>query len=126
MGLPFSVAYKPSGAVSGVNATIFPKHEDVFWLMGYLNSSFITYIVRGVLIRSNMITSGYVSRIPIIKLSDDDKRHLGEISIKAYKGDISVSEAISLCDGIVYKATNLDDTIIEEIEHFVSNLGKTV
>lgn len=126
MGLPFSAAYKPKDAVAGVNATIFPSHEDLFWLMGYLNSSFITYIVRGVLIRSNMITSGYVSRIPIIKLTKAEKHQLELIANQAYNGDITVNEAIILCDDIVFAAARLSAKIIQEIKHFVSNLGKTV
>ncbi|OAD20744.1 hypothetical protein THIOM_003533 [Candidatus Thiomargarita nelsonii] len=41
--------------------------------MGYLNSRLVTYFVRGILIRTNMITSGYGFRLLIFPVQK--KRH---------------------------------------------------
>ena len=126
MGLPFSAVIKPQGSVSGVNATIFPGEDNIHWLISYLNSSLVTYFVRGVLIRSNMVTSGYVSRIPMIDFSDKDKRQLESISMSVIAGTISVETAINEIDRIVFQAARLSTTTIKKILGFVKHLGKAV
>lgn len=126
MGLPFSAAYKPLDAVSGVNATIFPGKDNIFWLISYLNSSLVTYLVRGVLIRSNMITSGYVSRIPMIKFSENEKKQLDEVAKDVISGMLSATRAIEIIDIIVFNASKISSTSRRKILKFVENLGKTV
>lgn len=126
MGLPFSAAYKPKNAVTGVNATIFPGKENIYWLISYLNSSLVTFFVRGVLIRSNMVTSGYVSRIPLLNLSDVVKKELSIISKMVLTGDIQEREALSMIDNIVFEQSCLSDASMKKISVFVKHLGKTV
>lgn len=126
MGLPFCAAYLPKEAVTGVNPTIFPPAEDINWLLSYLNSSFVTYIIRGILIRSNMVTSGYVGCIPILNFSDDDKNKLSEISSYARKGIIRIDDAVSSIDEIVFDNVNLSVNTKNQIIYFSKNLGKCV
>lgn len=126
MGLPFSAAYKPKDAVTGVNATIFPGKDNICWLISYLNSSLVTYLVRGVLIRSNMITSGYVSRIPIINFTENERNQLEEIAMNVLSGMLSESRAIQIIDIIVFNASKLSDNSKNKILEFVENLGKAV
>jgi hypothetical protein len=126
MGLPFSAAYKPKDAVSGVNATIFPGSNNIFWLISYLNSSLVTYLVRGILIRSNMITSGYVSRIPIIELTHEEKQQLDEVAQNVVSGILSERRAIEIIDIIVFNASKISSQSREKILEFVDNLGKAV
>lgn len=126
MGLPFSAAYKPQNSVSGVNPTIFPNPKDIYWLMAYLNSSLVTYFVRGVLIRSNMVTSGYVCRIPMLNLTINEKKRLEDICLKTLQKKINVSDAIYDVDNIIFNASNLSNISINKIQFFVNNLGKTV
>ena len=65
MGIPFSAVLLPKGSLFGVNANLFPHSPaERFFLLGFLNSSLCTYMVRAVLNRTNMVTPGYVKRIP--------------------------------------------------------------
>lgn len=100
MGVQFGAAYLPEGATYGVNANIFPPSEDLWWLLAFLNSSLCTYLVRGVLLRTNMITSGYVSRIPIPQISRRTKQRLGGIakSIVNDRNREGVAEAVQEID----------------------------
>jgi len=129
MGLPFSACYLPEGSTFGVNANIFCDEKDIWWLIGYLNSSIITYIVRGVLIRSNMITSGYVSKIPVIELKREIKDRLAAISKKSHHEKISknkLSDIIQEIDNLIFKELNFSDEIKNDIVHFAKNLQSRV
>lgn len=126
MGLPFSAVYKPKDCVTGVNATIFPPQKDIYWLIAYLNSSLVTYLVRGVLIRSNMVTSGYVSCIPIILFSQDDKKALTEITMSVKKGSLTQEEAVKKVDQLIKDKNILPDDVFEDIIYFSNHLGKIV
>ena len=129
MGLPFGACYLPKGSTYGVNANIFCDKKDIWWLLAYLNSSLVTYIVRGVLIRSNMITSGYVSKIPVIELSENVKATLGVIAKAAFDGKTPPKEACSFVkkiDEILFKELRLSKEIETDIIHFASNLQSRV
>lgn len=126
MGLPFSAAYKPQNAVTGVNATIFPQKKDIYWLIAYLNSSLVTFFVRGVLIRSNMVTSGYVSKIPVLNLSEQVKHELYIISKMTINGELSEKESITMIDNIIFEQSGLSDDCQNDIRKFVNNLGRAV
>jgi hypothetical protein len=129
MGLPFGACYLPEGSTYGVNANIFCDKKDIWWLLAYLNSSLVTYIVRGVLIRSNMITSGYVSKIPIIELSEKVKVSLGLIAKEAYIKKIAPMDAycfVKKIDEILFRELELSKEIETDILHFASNLHSRV
>jgi len=129
MGLPFSACYLPAGATFGVNANIFCDKKDIWWLIAYLNSSLITYIVRGILIRSNMITSGYVSKIPVIQFSSTIKNILSQIAKNAYDDKVQPKDCnkyINDIDNILFKELNFEQPIIDEIKHFTQNLQSRV
>jgi len=65
MGIPFGAVLLPEGCLFGVNANLFPHTErERFFLLGLLNSSLCTYLIRAVLNRTNMVTPGYVKQIP--------------------------------------------------------------
>lgn len=126
MGLTFSACYLPKNSTFGVNPNIFTPEEDIFWMLSYLNSSLITYLVRGVLIRSNMVTSGYISQLPIIPFSIDEKKQLSIISKKVINSELNACEAIEEINLIIYTNLNLNKNIINKIEDFASNLSKRV
>ncbi len=129
MGLPFSACYLPKGSTFGVNANIFCDKKDIWWLIAYLNSSLVTYIVRGVLIRSNMITSGYVSKIPVIPFSQTTKDKLSLIAQEAYKEKVQPKDSnkyIQKIDNIVFEELDFEQSIIEDIQHFALNLQSRV
>jgi hypothetical protein len=85
MGVPFSAAYLPPDSTYGVNANIVADDSNAWWLLAYLNSHLVTFFVRGVLNRSNMVTAGYVSRIPVPHLSSAVKQELADIAHTAYE-----------------------------------------
>lgn len=126
MGLTFSACYLPENSTFGVNPNIFTTKEDLFWMLSYMNSSLITYLVRGILIRSNMVTSGYISQLPIIPFTIDEKRQLSLISKEVINSNLNIDEAIKEINLIIYTNLNLDKNIINKIEDFSSNLSKRV
>ncbi|WBX70386.1 HsdM family class I SAM-dependent methyltransferase [Tenacibaculum retecalamus] len=126
MGLPFSACYLPENSTFGVNPNIFTPKEDLFWVLAYLNSHLITYLVRGVLIRSNMVTSGYISQLPIIPFNDKEKDKLTKISKKVLNSEMKINIAINKINAIVYNNLKLNESIIEKIDDFALNLSKRV
>lgn len=85
MGVEFSACYLPPNSTYGVNANIICHENNVWWLLAYLNSKLVSYLVRGVLIRTNMITSGYVARIPIPNFDAATKLELSRIAKRVYQ-----------------------------------------
>jgi hypothetical protein len=83
MGVAFSACLLPKDSTFGVNANIFAE-DDTWWLMSYLNSPLVLYLLRGILNRSNMTTSGYVSRIPLPPLDRGARAKLTAIAQRAH------------------------------------------
>ena len=126
MGLPFSAAYLPQNSVTGVNPTIFPPESDIDWLLSYLNSSLVTYLVRGVIIRSNMVTSGYINELPIISFDNKEKEKLSIISQKVRKGECGIKDAIAHIDLIIFAKGLFSESEAREIVRFSENLNQSV
>ena len=127
MGIPFGACALPSGGTYGVNANVFCELQDRYWLLSYLNSSLVTYFVRGVLLRTNMITSGYVSRIPIISLSSGGKAKLEAIAEKAVEQKIQKLEYAHLIkeiDEIVFSESDLPEKDVRLVKDFCENIMK--
>ena len=127
MGVSFSACKLPSNSTFGVNACIICEEDDIYWLLAYLNSTLVTYIVRGVLIRSNMITSGYVSRIPLINFSKEVKVKLSNLGRIAYE-NVKINNNIDLIlddiDNLINKEANLSIETIDYIKTFKKHLIK--
>lgn len=126
MGLTFSACYLPANSTFGVNPNIFTPKEDIFWMLSYLNSHLITYLVRGILIRSNMVTSGYISQLPIIPFTNEEKKQLSNLALEVIEAKLDIAEAIEKINLIIYSNLKLDKYIIEKIEDFAGNLSKRV
>lgn len=127
MGVEFTASRMPKGSTFGVNTAIICEKTDLFWLLAYLNSNLVTYFVRGVLLRTNMITSGYVSRIPLLCFNDDEKEYLSKLGEKAYNYSIekkNIGEILRSIDSIVNKVARISDKSISHIIEFKSNLIK--
>ncbi|MFD1019932.1 HsdM family class I SAM-dependent methyltransferase [Thalassobacillus hwangdonensis] len=68
MGVPFSAAYLPKGALFGVNTNLFVDGEEkLYYILGYLNSNLAKYLLRKILNRTNMVTTGYVKQLPYLE-----------------------------------------------------------
>lgn len=125
MGVQFSACRLPSNSTFGVNACIICNEEDVYWLLAYLNSTLVTYLVRGVLIRSNMITSGYVSRIPLISFNDETRHMLSKLGGIVYEGvrqNKEIKHILAKIDSLVNKEARLSDETIIYINEFRRDL----
>jgi hypothetical protein len=84
MGVEFSACYLPAGSTFGVNPNIICPEADIWWLLAYLNSPLVSYLIRGVLIRSNMVTSGYVARLPLPNFDDRTRQDLADRASEIY------------------------------------------
>lgn len=128
MGVEFSACYLPPNATFGVNSTIICDDKDIWWLLAYLNSNIAKYIVRGVLIRTNMITSGYVSRLPVPNLSTLHKDELSSLSKLAYSSAKSnSSDMLSIVNEInkkLYEILKVLPDTQNEINDFCKNIVK--
>lgn len=127
MGIPFGACALPAGATYGVNANVFCDGGDRMWLLAYLNSSLVTYFVRGVLLRTNMITSGYVARIPIVPVSTVGKQKLAEIAEEAVchqAGKDAYPGIIDAIDAVVFADVGLPKKVVQGIKNFSADIMK--
>ena len=126
MGVAFGACYRPQGALFGVNANFVDLGDDLWWLLAYLNSSLVTYLVRGVLLRSNMITSGYVSRIPLLPLSADAKRTLAALAHVEYErcrqGAAADAGIVAAVNAVIYREAGLPPEDIQHVQEFCGDL----
>jgi len=127
IGVAFSACLMPKGSVWGVNAAIFCAKKDTWWMLSYLNSSLVTYILRAVLHRSNSMSSGYVSLIPLVPISSKAKQKLEVIAKVAYKNRTepkNMAPVIQQIDSILFKELKLSRSTEKEILHFTTHLLK--
>ncbi len=127
MGVEFSACKLPKKSVFGVNCCILCDEDESFFLMAYLNSTLVTYLVRGVLNRTNMITSGYVARLPLVNFSKKEREELtslGRVAYKKSKNGEDLKEVFQKINNIVNKACKLSNNTIYYIEEFKENLTK--
>jgi hypothetical protein len=69
MGVKFGATIRPENSACGVNPNIVIDKAQSWWLLAFLNSRLCMYMTKGVIIRGNMITAGYASRIPVPNFS---------------------------------------------------------
>ena len=128
MGVAFGAALLPEHSTFGVNANIIVDAPDKWWLLGFLNSQVVTYLVRSVLLRSNMITAGYVSRIPLPKFDNDVLVKLGDAATRAYKRRQSSLENPAAydedIDELVFSALGISRNDQSYIRNFCANAVK--
>lgn len=126
MGVAFTACYLPEGSTFGVNSNIFTENTDDLWfLIGYLNSSLVTYIVRGMLLRSNMITSGYVSRIPVPSIRTTVFGDIAELSKAEYEAKSETDDStgtIKEIDSLLFEELGYSSDTIEKIKGFCSDV----
>lgn len=79
MGVKFGATVRPEGTACGVNPNIIVDGDTKWWLLSFLNSSLCFYMVRAVIIRGNMITAGYASRIPVPEIGRQALTRLMEL-----------------------------------------------
>ena len=125
MGVAFGAAILPEGSAFGVNANLFPTEKDRWWLLAYLNSSLCNYLVRGVLLRSNMITAGYVARIPAPDMPAAVHKKLEQTAREAYEarpGPAELPGFIEKIDEAVFDACGIPGPDRDGIREFCANI----
>lgn len=125
MGVAFGAAILPAGSAFGVNANLFPSEKDRWWLLAYLNSSLCNYLVRGVLLRSNMITAGYVARIPVPDMKTTARKRLKRVAQEAYEvrpGPAEAAQFIERIDKTVFDACGIPELDRNSIREFCANI----
>lgn len=126
IGKHFGAVYLPSDFVTGMGCSIWPPKEDILWLLAYMNSSLVTYILKGVLDRGNMTSIGSVNSLPVLDFSKEEKCELEKIADNAMKGIITTIDAVEHIDCIVFTHINMDETLQSEILRFCSDLTHNV
>ena len=87
----------------------------------------MTYLVRGVLNRSNMITSGYVSRIPLLNFDNEAKERLSYLGCSVYdkvKNEEDINEILNEIDKVVNDTADLSNDTVAYINKFKIDLIK--
>jgi ArsR family metal-binding transcriptional regulator len=85
----------------------------------------VTYLVRGVLNRTNMITSGYIARVPLINFEKEEKERLialGRLAYEKSKKKEDIKEILKEINNLINKACKLTNETIDFIEEFKENL----
>lgn len=125
MGVKFGACKLPKNSTFGVNPNVICSEDDAWFLLAYLNSALVTYIVRGVILRGNMITSGYVSRIPLVEFSDTEKDKLKKLAKAAYekvKKNEDIESILLKIDSIIFKKIEFNKEEINYIRDFNNNI----
>lgn len=84
MGVKFGAALRPSNTACGVNPNIIIEDDRKWWLLSFLNSQLCMYMTRGIIMRGNMITAGYASRIPVPEMTKKTERKLIELGQQGF------------------------------------------
>lgn len=79
VGIRFSASYLPSGNVFGMNTNLFfDTDDDLFYFLGFLNSSFVEYALRAVINRTNNVSSGTIKKLPYVAPNEEAKIEVAE------------------------------------------------
>ena len=73
-----------------------------------------------------MVTSGYISQLPIIPFTEEEKKKLTIISKEVLEGKLKIEEALIKINLIVYENLKFDMAVIQNIDDFALNLSKRV
>lgn len=125
MGVAFTASRLPKNVTYGVNANIICEDEDVWWLLAYLNSDLATYLVRGILNRSNMVTSGYVARVPLLPFTNEQKSQLGILAKQAYElaeQQYAYEDQLKDINDMIHRVTAFSNETTKKIKEFNRNL----
>ena len=83
-------------------------------------------MTRGMIIRSNMITAGYTSRIPIPRFDETTKDELSRNAkasyIYAQKGDIHDEQSTTQIDKLIFEHLGLSETDQDTVSDFVNDV----
>lgn len=132
MGIEFSAAYLPPGCLFGVNGNFFTEsREDLFYILGFLNSLLAKYLIRAVLNRTNMVTAGYIKRLPYVEPKPSVKACIADIAeeiVESRRSD-SAYDARPLqqtIDELVFETYDIGDEDRKHIHAFCANMFESI
>jgi hypothetical protein len=121
MGVKFGATIRPENSACGVNPNVIVEDNDKWWLLSFLNSRLCLYLTRGIIIRANMITAGYASRIPtpiFDSMTKERLTHLGCEGFTAAKSGASVDLIKSRIDEVIETSLGLPREVRELLAGF--------
>ena len=124
MGVKFGATIRPPESVCGVNANVVISDERKWWLLSYLNSRLCFYLTKGIIIRGNMITAGYVSRIPVPNLSNIALESLTKLGMDGFcAAEIGepTSHISNQIDLIIEGELGLSSKVVTLLQEFSAN-----
>lgn len=132
MGASFSAAYLPPGCLFGVNANLFAESEEqLYYVLGFLNSPLAKYMVRAILNRTNMVTAGYIKRLPYIEPSPAMKSQVSTAAKRIVDGlmrnsPVDVHREQQAIDEAIFSIYDIDSEDEATIRLFCSNLVESM
>tara|TARA_R110002020_G_scaffold350259_3_gene563712 strand:- start:1991 stop:3481 length:1491 start_codon:yes stop_codon:yes gene_type:complete len=127
VGVRFSASYMPEGGLFGVNANFFTDdRQNLFYLLGLLNTDIAWYFARRILIRTNNISSNYLKLLPVIYPNKTEIKlianlvedHVGQLMLnKQAKNE----ELVSQLNDRFKKIYNIDAQCDLKISEFTNN-----
>ncbi len=132
IGIRFCACYLPSKALFGVNACFFPDSElERYYLLGFLNSKLALYLIRAVLNRTNMVTPGYVKKLPYIPPPSDIHSEIAAITrsiVECLKEspDYDFNREQEMIDELVFKLYGIPEETRAVINLFSSDIMRRI
>ena len=132
MGIEFSAAYLPPGCLFGVNANFFCESRNhLFYVLGFLNSLFAKYLVRAIYNRTNMVTAGYLKRLPYIEPNIAVKTAVSKLSMSIVQKkrenpsyDFSLLQAE--IDTLIFETYSISASDEAHIRQFCANMFEAI
>lgn len=124
MGVAFGATVRPPDTLCGVNPNVIVGEDDKWWLLAYLNSRLCLYLLRGVLIRSNMVTAGYASRIPTPQFGARIKTQIGDLAREAHRNALigeDTAQQKAQIDLLVEESLGLEPDVVGLLRTFAAD-----
>lgn len=121
MGVKFGGTIRPAGSACGVNPNVIIEDERKWWLLSFLNSRLCLYLTKGVIIRGNMITAGYASRVPVPHFSMSSTQRLSELGFagfEAAKSKKPIAEIKAEIDRTIEAELDLSTDTVDLLRRF--------
>ncbi|MFZ0474292.1 MAG: N-6 DNA methylase [Halobacillus sp.] len=132
MGVEFSAAYLPPGSLFGVNANLFPKNQEaLFYFLGLLNSLLVKYMLRKFLNRTNMITAGYLKKLPYVEPSESLKEVVVESTISLIEGkkkdpSFNTQKLQRKVDQAIFESYGIPEATQSHVKRFCKDLLENI
>jgi adenine-specific DNA-methyltransferase len=132
MGIDFSAAYLPPGCLFGVNANFFcDSSQHLFYVLGFLNSLLAKYLIRAVYNRTNMVTAGYLKRLPYIEPDVFIKQAVSQLARsivekKQENPNYDFSLLQSEIDALIFQTYGISEQDEARVRKFCANMFESI